>query len=81
VSDIDLTINSTTDIALSVSSTPINVSLNLVGAQGIPGAVEGSPISDLTALSSVLDADILVIVSEGITKKVTALTLKTYFNT
>ncbi len=79
MSDINLTIDSTTDIALSVTSAAPAITISTVGAQGAQGAVSGTPISELTEVTSVNDTDILVIVSSGTTKRITALNLKTYF--
>ncbi len=54
MSDINLTVDTTTNIVLSVSTAPINLSLALVGAQGASGA---SGTSDHGALTGLADDD------------------------
>lgn len=77
------------DISLSIQ--PVRVNLvhdssvptlvfQRLGDQGPQGEVEGTAISELLEAVSVQNDDLLVIVSSGVTKKITALTLKTYFN-
>lgn len=82
MSDITLIVQAPPAIVeTTVQTVPVvSTIVSTLGEPGPEGEVEGTPISELPELLSINDSDELVIVSDGGTQKITALTLKNYFN-
>lgn len=58
----------------------LEMEVSNIAAPGPEGEVRGTPISNLEPVLSINDEDIFVLVQNGVTKRVSALIMKNYFN-